>query len=402
MFNIGIGGKTSRAYTKHGRNKYWKNTVNKHGYEVEILCEDLTWEQACEAEIHLIAFYGRSDLGLGPLVNMTDGGEGMQNLSPETREKLKKIAQNRIPSESCIKLFRQFAEDNKIPIIQYTKSGEYVQRFNAIVEASDYLNINTTGISSCCMGKTKSAGGYVWRYEGIDRWFEPVWFDKRDTEEYKLKVDRTYKDIFKDKNDEEKRPVDQYSLDGKFIKHWDYITQAVAELQIRPKHINECCKSKKGRKSAGGYLWRHSEYEGTVEYINHKNSKGIIETRKKKLMVLVIQMTKSLEFIKEWPCAEEAGRVLGISTTTIRGCCNKDKNRKTSGGFKWKYKYGDLCRGRSARKVTLQLDLKGNVLKEWPSGRQASIELNIHNSQIGKCCKGEYKTAGGFKWKYKE
>lgn len=41
------------------------------------------------------------------------------------------------------------------------------------------------------------------------------------------------------------------------------------------------------------------------------------------------------------------------------------------------------------------------ILLEWESIKQASQELNINNSHIGECCKGRYKTCGGYTWKYK-
>ena len=45
------------------------------GFQVEVLqCRDE--QHAYEAERLLIAFYGRRDLGTGPLTNHTDGGEG--------------------------------------------------------------------------------------------------------------------------------------------------------------------------------------------------------------------------------------------------------------------------------------------------------------------------------------
>lgn len=48
----------------------------------------------------------------------------------------------------------------------------------------------------------------------------------------------------------------------------------------------------------------------------------------------VLQFTKSGEFIKEWSCGSEARR--GTGASNISGCCKN--NRKTSGGFRWKYK----------------------------------------------------------------
>jgi hypothetical protein len=78
-FYIGIGHDNNflykRAYTKNSRNKYWKN-IAKLGYSVDILLDGITWEEACIKEIEFIELYGRKDLGLGSLINLTNGGEG--------------------------------------------------------------------------------------------------------------------------------------------------------------------------------------------------------------------------------------------------------------------------------------------------------------------------------------
>lgn len=91
IFYIGIG-KKNRPYQKIGRNKYWHNTINKHDYNVSILVNNITQERSKELEILMIAFYGRSDLKLGTLVNLTDGGQGSTNFkhSKEDREQMSK------------------------------------------------------------------------------------------------------------------------------------------------------------------------------------------------------------------------------------------------------------------------------------------------------------------------
>lgn len=90
VFYIGIGNDIKRAFDiKNRNNNYWKNIVKKHEYVVEIIEDNLTWKDACEKEKYWIKFYGRRDLNEGTLVNMTDGGEGQNNPSEDTRKKLK-------------------------------------------------------------------------------------------------------------------------------------------------------------------------------------------------------------------------------------------------------------------------------------------------------------------------
>jgi hypothetical protein len=75
VFYIGIGKTINRAYS-YGRNPHWNQIADNVGYEIDILINGCSWNDACEIEKGLIKEYGRKDLGLGSLVNMTDGGDG--------------------------------------------------------------------------------------------------------------------------------------------------------------------------------------------------------------------------------------------------------------------------------------------------------------------------------------
>ena len=87
VFYVGIGSKY-RPYTQR-KNTMWNGIVKKYGYEVEILYQGLEWEEAILIERYLICHLGRKDKGKGYLANMTDGGEGNQNMiyTDEWREK---------------------------------------------------------------------------------------------------------------------------------------------------------------------------------------------------------------------------------------------------------------------------------------------------------------------------
>jgi len=67
------------------------------------LKQNLTEEEAFKHEIYMIAVFGRKDLGTGILRNKTDGGEGVSNLSEETRKKkseiTRKVAASRTPEQ---------------------------------------------------------------------------------------------------------------------------------------------------------------------------------------------------------------------------------------------------------------------------------------------------------------
>jgi hypothetical protein len=76
-FYIGIGNQKAykRAFMKKGRNKIWKSIVEKTKYEVQILIDNLTKEEADIKEKYYISVYKKIKDG-GILCNLTDGGDG--------------------------------------------------------------------------------------------------------------------------------------------------------------------------------------------------------------------------------------------------------------------------------------------------------------------------------------
>ena len=53
-------------------------------------------------------------------------------------------------------------------------------------------------------------------------------------------------------------------------------------------------------------------------------------------------------------------------------------------------------------KTVLQFTLEGILIKEYPSINQIERELGFDQGNIVNCCKGRYKTAYNYIWKYKE
>ncbi|WP_179413728.1 NUMOD1 domain-containing DNA-binding protein [Mucilaginibacter sp. E4BP6] len=54
----------------------------------------------------------------------------------------------------------------------------------------------------------------------------------------------------------------------------------------------------------------------------------------------------------------------------------------------------------STSKAVAQYDREGNLIKEFPSIRAASRELNLDEKAIIQVAKGKHKQWNGFVWKY--
>ena len=54
------------------------------------------------------------------------------------------------------------------------------------------------------------------------------------------------------------KPVNQFTVDGKFIAQYPTIREAERQTGIDNGWISACCKGKYGYKTAGGYVWKYS------------------------------------------------------------------------------------------------------------------------------------------------
>lgn len=52
------------------------------------------------------------------------------------------------------------------PVLQYDLKGNFIKKWGSISEAAKNLKMCITCISYNCNGKRKTAGGYIWKYEG--------------------------------------------------------------------------------------------------------------------------------------------------------------------------------------------------------------------------------------------
>lgn len=159
VFYIGIGKKLSRATCKYNRNKYWNNIVKKCDgkFTVNILHENITWEEACKKEKEYIQYYGRVNNNTGILCNLTDGGEGILNLqhSQEAKLKISTAAKERYKLKPHCRKGKRFIYRNSRKVVIINLKTYIIYKFNTLVEAAIFLNTSPGKVRrACIVGKS--------------------------------------------------------------------------------------------------------------------------------------------------------------------------------------------------------------------------------------------------------
>ena len=67
-------------------------------------------------------------------------------------------------SIKCLENLKKGSEKRKRKVAQYSKDNILIKEFDSIAEAEKETNINNRRISEVCNGKTKMAGGFVWKF----------------------------------------------------------------------------------------------------------------------------------------------------------------------------------------------------------------------------------------------
>ena len=106
-------------------------------------------------------------------------------------------------------------------------------------------------------------------------------------------------------------------------------------------------------------------------------------------------------FVKEFESIAEAARYYNLSQADITHCCKREKVYIV-GGFIWRFKDDDydVKTIKIPTRVIYQYDLYGNFLNKYNGVQEA--ERITHITNIGMCCKGKHKSAGGYVWRYAE
>lgn len=231
VFYIGIGtdnkGKHTRAKSK-ARNRYWKRIVEKTDYEIEILFDDITKEKAISKEIEFISIYGRRDLNKGTLANLTDGGEGVVNMSEEGKSVLRKIRQNTVMSQEQKDKYSEMFKGSGNPNSSKLINRITFEIFGSIMEAAEKYGINRYTLRNNLNGKSCNYSDFFYYKDYLEKGIEVLEADRL------LKIKQVKEELSKKRSRNSSKKVINIMTGEVF----DTVTNASKSIGITNLHLS--------------------------------------------------------------------------------------------------------------------------------------------------------------------
>lgn len=170
------------------------------------------------------------------------------------------------------------------PVIQYDLKGNCIAKYNSQLEAAASVGLlDSTAISKCCITKSGSAKGFIWRFEG----------DLLD-----LNLDSIHS-----------VPICQYDFKGNLIATYSSIKDAAQKNNFKDDSgIRACCQHK--RESAYGFIWRNFNDPVTLKKSNYKGKRK------------VSQYTMNDEYITTYNSIKEAADATESKWQSIQRVCS--------------------------------------------------------------------------------
>lgn len=115
---------------------------------------------------------------------------------------------------------------NKTAVDQYTVEGELVKTHESITKAAEVMGITRSAISRCCRGKSKTSGGFIWKYKDLETYV-----------------------------------INQYNIKGEFVNSFENIKKAAVATESGQSGVGNCCNGK--IHTSNGFIWK-KEIKQTV------------------------------------------------------------------------------------------------------------------------------------------
>lgn len=183
-----------------------------------------------------------------------------------------------------------------------------------------------------------------------------------------------------------KKPIAQYTIEGKFIRIWESTSEASLQLGLTsiPNALLGVSKY------AGKWQWR---------YYNGDNS-DIEEVTTKEKSIYQFDLQGNL--VKCWKSITEASKLFknqNSARVAISNCCNKKVNQAY--GYYWNFKPKFEFNINSHYSAVAKYNDDGTFLESYSTLKEAAESCGLKSSSnIIACIKGKQKHCGGFRWRY--
>ena len=257
----------------------------------------------------------------------------------------------RYHGDDFLKYAIEFVPYNLTEVYQFDLSGKLIGHYESFTQAETKTGINAMQISSSISRGTGFCCGFYWSKSNIFNYIENT----------------------------NKTKVDQYSLDGVFIKTYDSITEAANQYNTSDSNIQSVCAGISY--TAVGFVWRY-----------HKDPYNLyeIKTHCKKIDMY----TKNGVFIRTYNSIIEAALDINADDANIAACCRGKAN--TVKGYVFRYE-GDSFEKYIKYKIR-QLDLNHNEIDKYTSITKASNETKIKQHIIKRILNGKINDSDEFLW----
>lgn len=190
-------------------------------------------------------------------------------------------------------------------VYMFDLNGNYLRSFKSSRDAANYIQPENqdsarAAIKNNCLGQTNSSFGYFWSY----------------TKKFNYNNNCT-------------KEVAQYTINGKFLRTFNSITEA--EISLSLNSIQQAI-TKKG--SAGGFQWRY--FEGDTSDIP-----TLVNIKTKNHFLPIIMYDKQGNKIKEFKCVKQCiSEYNDLSASQINRVLNN--TIKSHKGYIFRYKDDDI------------------------------------------------------------
>lgn len=184
--------------------------------------------------------------------------------------------------------------------------------------------------------------------------------------------------------------ISQYDLEGNLIATYCSFAEASRATGGDRGYISELCNGHYGL--SANSQWRYSEDDPPGEYWHNS-------------MRHVCQYDMDGNLISVYENAKVASDSTGVGYVNILNCLSG--NKMSAENYQWRYLYDDEPGKYVDPKCVevSQYDLNGDYITSYESVISAAYSIGGDAelaARISGCCKGRYKSAGKYLWRYKD